>query len=145
MRSQLYQVPESTKSNIKLWTLYSMSLFRASGSTRGPRIHDLWSTKETQAFGREQVSIVLMVCCNRCWFFTFMGNWLRPNILSLSSSKKKEKPGRDGADRLPRAPNGCKNEVSANPGTRLGSSTRCLSWGRGRWRRGRRVSVKEIS
>ena len=68
-----------------------MAFSRASGSTRGPRIDGLWCTKETQAFGREQVSVVPMVCFNRCWFITFIGNWLRPNISQLSSSIKQRR------------------------------------------------------
>ena len=41
---------------------------RASDSIQGPKIGALWCTKETQAFGREQVSILtierLCLCFN---------------------------------------------------------------------------------
>ena len=40
-------------------------------------------------------------------------------------------------------PGGFKNEVLANQATRRGSSTRCRSWGRGPWRRVKRLSGRE--
>ena len=48
-----------------------------------------------------------------------------------------------GAAEPPLVPGGFKNEVLANQAMRLGSSTRCRSWGRGPWRRVKRLSGRE--
>ena len=48
-----------------------------------------------------------------------------------------------GAAEPPLVPGGFKNEVLANQATRRGSSTRCRSWGRGPWRRVKRLSGRE--